>query len=71
VLVLLASQRRRIELVKEYDLKLQILIESESIVRRIVCCSNIVSDRFININIRERDNGDSIFRKIVYAFVFL
>lgn len=63
MLVLLTSQRRSIELVKEYDLKLQIFIESENIVRRIVCCSNIVSGHFINIKFHERDNGGSIFRK--------
>lgn len=71
MLVLLTSKRRSFELVTKYDLKLQMFIESENIVRRVVCCSNIVSDHFTNINIDERENGGSIFRKIVYSFIFV
>lgn len=63
MLVLLNSKRRRIELITKYDRKLQIFIESVRVVRRRVRCSNIVSDHFTNIKVRERDNGGSIFRK--------
>jgi hypothetical protein len=51
--------------------KLQIFIESEKIVRRIVRCSNIVSDHFTNIKILERDNGGSIFRRKWFMLLFL
>jgi len=71
VLVLLTCKRRRIELITKCDLKLQIFIESEKIVRRIFCCSNIVSDHFTNIKIYERENGGSVFRKIEYSFIFV
>lgn len=61
MLVLLTCKRRRIELITKCDL--QMFIESEKIVRKIVCCSNIVSDIFTKIKIYERDNSGSVFRK--------
>jgi hypothetical protein len=62
--VLLAFKIRRNDLITKYDIKLQILSESEKIVKRIVFCSKIVSDLFTNIlMVHERSNGGNIFRK--------